>query len=183
VKRRRGLAAAVGAAPSGMVSDAGAEGPAARASRSGGAAVEAPAVRTADDSTQQFAREGSSTSDGQLTMAELSERLRATIGHSLRVAPSALRHSGAGDGLWLTGAAQTGAVVALYPGVVYMALHHRCGHAHVKYSALISFVSQLWGSLRQLSHTLQKPVSPVTPCVLLAAGRRVHLHYHTSVRS
>ena len=72
-------------------------------------------------------------------MAELSERLRATIGHSLCVAPSALRHSGAGDGLWLTGAAQTGAVVALYPGVVYTALHHRCGHARMHDGAPMKF--------------------------------------------
>ena len=129
LKRRRGLAAAVGAAPSQPGTDAGHTGAGDHSgtSRRDGVASDAPVTQSAGTCQPRQPGEGGASLGSQLTMAELSERLRAQNGHSLRVAPSAVRHSGAGDGLWLTGAAQTGAVVALYPGVVYTALHHRRG--------------------------------------------------------
>ena len=128
-KRRRGLAAAVGAAPTrpGRNADtpaitADTDHPAAER----GADPESP--RLAAQSAGGWLRQRSQddrSAGRTLTMVELSERLQAAVGHTLRVAPSAVRHLGAGDGLWLDGAAQAGAVVALYPGVVYTALHHR----------------------------------------------------------
>ncbi len=48
------------------------------------------------------------------------------MGFSLHLAPSAVGHAEAGEGLWLKGRAKTGAVVGLYPGIVYTRSHYRC---------------------------------------------------------
>ena len=47
------------------------------------------------------------------------------LGYSLDVRASLIGHQGAGDGLWLQGHAPVGALVALYPGIVYTPLHYR----------------------------------------------------------
>ena len=47
------------------------------------------------------------------------------MGFSLHLAPSAVGHAEAGEGLWLKGRAKTGAVVGLYPGIVYTRSHYR----------------------------------------------------------
>lgn len=72
----------------------------------------------------------------ELNLKTLQER----AGFSLRLAPSAVGAAGAGDGVWLAGRARAGAVVGLYPGIVYTRtfyrqglepsiLHHGCKHA------------------------------------------------------
>ena len=48
------------------------------------------------------------------------------LGFAVQVAPSGLEHPKAGNGLWLSGQAEPGAVVALYPGIVYPPLHYKC---------------------------------------------------------
>jgi hypothetical protein len=50
---------------------------------------------------------------------------QARLGFVLHVAPSGVDHPEAGAGLWLTGRAEPGAVVALYPGIVYTRAHLR----------------------------------------------------------
>lgn len=40
-----------------------------------------------------------------------------------------ISHPDAGDGLFLQGSAPVGAVVALYPGLVYEPMHYRLGPA------------------------------------------------------
>ena len=47
------------------------------------------------------------------------------LGYTLHVSPSSVSTPGAGNGLWLKGRAVPGAVVALYPGIVYTRLHYR----------------------------------------------------------
>ncbi len=47
------------------------------------------------------------------------------VGYSLHLAPSAVGDADAGDGVWLCGRAAAGAVVGLYPGVVYTRTHYR----------------------------------------------------------
>ena len=49
------------------------------------------------------------------------------MGFSLQVAPSSVGHEGstAGDGVWLRGSARAGAVVGLYPGIVYTRAFYR----------------------------------------------------------
>lgn len=51
---------------------------------------------------------------------------QARLGFALHVAPSGVDHPEAGAGLWLRGRALPGAVVALYPGIVYSRPHLRC---------------------------------------------------------
>ena len=131
IKRRRGLAAAVGAAPwdrGGSADSAATTTDSGNPGTERGAGTEQPhaAVPNSAGGWLRQRSQDDKSAESALSMAELSERLRAAVGHSLHVAPSAVRHLGAGDGLWLDGAAQAGAVVALYPGVVYTALHHRC---------------------------------------------------------
>ena len=50
-------------------------------------------------------------------------------GFSLTLAPSAIDHPRAGIGVWLQGKAPAGAVVAFYPGIVYMKAHYRSAFA------------------------------------------------------
>ncbi|KAK8480520.1 hypothetical protein V6N13_134762 [Hibiscus sabdariffa] len=51
--------------------------------------------------------------------AEFSQRLKDSIGYSLDVKPSQIPQAEAGQGLYLNGEANVGAVIALYPGVIY----------------------------------------------------------------
>lgn len=53
------------------------------------------------------------------------------MGFSLHLAPSAVGHADAGEGLWLRGRAKTGAVVGLYPGIVYTRAHYRCTQLNI----------------------------------------------------
>jgi hypothetical protein len=52
-------------------------------------------------------------------MDEVRQRIKTILGFTLDVQPSGINHKDAGLGVWLQGAAKAGAVVALYPGVVY----------------------------------------------------------------
>ena len=63
------------------------------------------------------------------TLATLSQALKAKLGYSLHVGPSGIAHADAGQGLWLDGRAPVGAVVALYPGLVYTPMHYRYLHS------------------------------------------------------
>ncbi|GAQ82593.1 hypothetical protein KFL_001160270 [Klebsormidium nitens] len=54
-----------------------------------------------------------------ISREELSEKLRAALGYTLRLAPSKVKHADAGTGLFLSGVATPGSVVGLYPGVIY----------------------------------------------------------------
>ncbi|KAJ6850257.1 uncharacterized protein M6B38_265445 [Iris pallida] len=60
-----------------------------------------------------------------LTRLELSERLKDHIGYSLNIKPSQIPHKEAGNGLFITGEADVGAVVAFYPGVIYSPAYYR----------------------------------------------------------
>ena len=66
------------------------------------------------------------------------------MGFSLQLAPSDVGHAEAGEGLWLKGRAKTGAVVGLYPGIVYTRSHYRWAlviayTTHVSPSLLLNF--------------------------------------------
>ncbi|XP_021910597.1 uncharacterized protein LOC110824322 isoform X2 [Carica papaya] len=54
-----------------------------------------------------------------LSRSELSRRLKDFIGYTLDVKASQIPHKEAGQGLFLDGEADVGAVVAFYPGVIY----------------------------------------------------------------
>ncbi|TYI94674.1 hypothetical protein E1A91_D02G221600v1 [Gossypium mustelinum] len=57
--------------------------------------------------------------------AELSPRLKDSIGYSLDVKPSQIPHNEASQGLYLNGEANVGAVIAIYPGVIYTPSYYR----------------------------------------------------------
>ncbi|KAH1098682.1 hypothetical protein J1N35_015603 [Gossypium stocksii] len=57
--------------------------------------------------------------------AELSLRLKDSIGYSLDVKPSQVPHNEASQGLYLNGEANVGAVIAIYPGVIYSPSYYR----------------------------------------------------------
>ncbi|BDA51210.1 hypothetical protein COCOBI_18-0870 [Coccomyxa sp. Obi] len=60
-----------------------------------------------------------------IMMKDVTARLQERMGFALHLAPSAVGHAEAGEGLWLKGRAKTGAVVGLYPGIVYTRSHYR----------------------------------------------------------
>eukprot|EP00884_Botryococcus_braunii_P005433 jgi/Botrbrau1/14891/Bobra.0248s0010.2 len=60
-----------------------------------------------------------------LPWQRVSEIVKDRLGFTLAVAPSGVGHPDAGDGVWLSGVAKTGAVAALYPGILYPPLFHR----------------------------------------------------------
>ncbi|RYR32201.1 hypothetical protein Ahy_A10g046798 isoform C [Arachis hypogaea] len=60
-----------------------------------------------------------------LSQAEVSQKLKNQLGFTLDVKSSQIPHKDAGQGLFLDGAADVGAVIAFYPGVVYSPAFYR----------------------------------------------------------
>ncbi|ESQ40769.1 hypothetical protein EUTSA_v10013838mg [Eutrema salsugineum] len=60
-----------------------------------------------------------------LKLAEVSQRLKDRIGYTLKIKPSLIPHKDAGQGCFIDGEADVGAVLAFYPGVVYSPAFHR----------------------------------------------------------
>jgi len=60
-----------------------------------------------------------------LTRAELSNKFRDQLGYTLDIKPSLIPHKVAGQGLFLSGEANVGAVLAIYPGVIYSPAYYR----------------------------------------------------------
>ncbi|XVF66999.1 hypothetical protein PTKIN_Ptkin10aG0085100 [Pterospermum kingtungense] len=60
-----------------------------------------------------------------LKRTELSQRLKDSIGYTLDVKPSQTPHNEAGQGLFLNGKANVGAVIAMYPGVIYSPAYYQ----------------------------------------------------------
>ncbi|KAK4261924.1 hypothetical protein QN277_004858 [Acacia crassicarpa] len=60
-----------------------------------------------------------------LSQAEVSQKLKDQLGYTLNVKTSKIPHKEAGQGLFLDGEADVGAVVAFYPGVVYYPAYYR----------------------------------------------------------
>ncbi|KAI3467007.1 hypothetical protein Pfo_023670 [Paulownia fortunei] len=56
---------------------------------------------------------------------ELSQKLKDLIGYTLEIKPSQIQHKDAGQGLYLDGEADVGAVIAIYPGVTYSPAYYR----------------------------------------------------------
>ncbi|WVZ22175.1 hypothetical protein V8G54_000719 [Vigna mungo] len=60
-----------------------------------------------------------------LSRAEVSHNVRNQLGYTVNVKPSQIPHKDAGQGLFLDGAVDVGAVVAFYPGIVYSPAYYR----------------------------------------------------------
>lgn len=84
-------------------------------------------VRSSESSSSSHVsgRGSGSGSRKSVTMAQLGAVMLDQLGYSLEVRTSGIAHPDAGDGLWLRGAAPVGAVVGLYPGLVYEPMHYR----------------------------------------------------------
>ncbi|XP_028787795.1 uncharacterized protein LOC114743743 isoform X1 [Neltuma alba] len=91
-----------------------------------------------------------------LSQAEVSQKLKDLLGYTLNVKPSKIFHKEAGRGLFLEGEADVGAVVALYPGVVYYPAYYRYIPGYPRVDAENSYLisrydgavinAQPWGS-------------------------------------
>lgn len=55
----------------------------------------------------------------------MSQRLKDAIGYTLDLKPSQIPHKEAGQGLFLCGEANVGAVIAIYPGIIYSPAYYR----------------------------------------------------------
>ena len=105
----------------------------------------------------------------RIQLQEFSElvvrRVQERRGYSLDLAPSAVGHPGAGDGVWLRGSAEAGAVVGLYPGVVYTRAHYRRDHHLRNACPRVGMAGQGHMPCVLSSIELQAPcsVEPVTP--------------------
>ncbi|KAL6899457.1 hypothetical protein ACP4OV_006115 [Aristida adscensionis] len=60
-----------------------------------------------------------------LTRVELSNKFRDHFGYTLDIKPSGIPHKDAGQGLFLSGEANIGSVLAIYPGVIYSPAYYR----------------------------------------------------------
>ncbi|XP_024638781.1 uncharacterized protein [Medicago truncatula] len=88
-----------------------------------------------------------------ISQVELSQKLKDELGYTLNVKPSQISHKDAGQGLFLDGVVDVGAVVAFYPGVVYSPAyyHHIPGYLDEQNPYLITrhdgnvIDAQLWG--------------------------------------
>ncbi|KAJ4710444.1 SET domain-containing protein 9 [Melia azedarach] len=60
-----------------------------------------------------------------LKRAELSLKFKDAVGYMVDVKPSQIPHKEAGQGLFLCGEANVGAVIAIYPGVMYSPAYYR----------------------------------------------------------
>lgn len=57
--------------------------------------------------------------------SEVSKKLKDLFGYTLEIKPSQIQHKDAGQGLYLDGEADVGAVIAIYPGVTYSPAYYR----------------------------------------------------------
>ncbi|TVU29103.1 hypothetical protein EJB05_20652 [Eragrostis curvula] len=60
-----------------------------------------------------------------LTRAELSNKFKDQFGYTLDIRQSGIPHKDAGQGLFLSGEANVGAILAIYPGVIYSPAYYR----------------------------------------------------------
>ncbi|KAL6529186.1 hypothetical protein OROGR_014809 [Orobanche gracilis] len=60
-----------------------------------------------------------------LNRFELSQKLQNLTGYTLEIKTSQIQHEDAGQGLFLNGEADVGAVIAIYPGVTYSPAYYR----------------------------------------------------------
>ncbi|AED91276.1 putative SET domain-containing protein [Arabidopsis thaliana] len=60
-----------------------------------------------------------------LKLDEVSHRLKDRVGYTLEIKPSLIPHKDAGQGCFIEGEADVGAVLAFYPGVIYSPAFHR----------------------------------------------------------
>ncbi|KAL6634798.1 hypothetical protein ACP70R_027469 [Stipagrostis hirtigluma subsp. patula] len=65
------------------------------------------------------------TATRPLTRAELSNKFKDHFKYTLDIKPSGIPHKDAGQGLFLSGEASVGAVLAIYPGVIYSPAYYR----------------------------------------------------------
>ncbi|XP_044491974.1 uncharacterized protein LOC123215792 [Mangifera indica] len=82
------------------------------------------------NSTLSFASgKSGSPADSPETMplkrSEASQRLQDIIGYTLDLKPSLIPHKDAGQGLFLCGKAAVGAVIAIYPGIIYSPAYYQ----------------------------------------------------------
>ncbi|XP_054808906.1 uncharacterized protein LOC129311004 isoform X2 [Prosopis cineraria] len=91
-----------------------------------------------------------------LSQAEVSRKLKDQLGYTLNVKRSNISHKDAGQGLFLDGEADVGAVIAFYPGVVYYPAYYRYIPGYPRVDAENSYLisrydgavinAQPWGS-------------------------------------
>ncbi|KAK3040738.1 hypothetical protein RJ639_029260 [Escallonia herrerae] len=60
-----------------------------------------------------------------LKLTELSQKFKDLIGYTLELKPSEIPQKEAGQGLFLNGQADVGAVIAFYPGIIYSPAYYR----------------------------------------------------------
>ncbi|KAL3148070.1 hypothetical protein ABBQ38_014355 [Trebouxia sp. C0009 RCD-2024] len=94
-------------------------------SSSSSSSSNASTVGTGTAASQDSSASVGTAGGAGLSMADLAAALHQRLGYSLTVQPSGIAHPDAGDGLFLQGGAPVGAVVALYPGLVYEPMHYR----------------------------------------------------------
>ncbi|KAJ0967053.1 hypothetical protein J5N97_023970 [Dioscorea zingiberensis] len=75
-----------------------------------------------------------------LTGQELSQSLKDQIGYTLDIKPSQVPHKEAGQGLFLAGEADVGAVIAFYPGVIYSPAYYPCIPGYPRVDASNSYL-------------------------------------------
>ncbi|XP_043696329.1 uncharacterized protein LOC122646790 [Telopea speciosissima] len=75
-----------------------------------------------------------------LSFAEVSQSLKDHLGYTLDLKKSQISHKEAGQGLFLSGEATVGAVVAFYPGVLYSPAYYRCIPGYPKVDARNSYL-------------------------------------------
>ncbi|KAK9790327.1 hypothetical protein WJX73_009725 [Symbiochloris irregularis] len=87
-----------------------------------------PDIEAITSAADDMAFEGMQTAVAhhlQQQIKHIARHLEDRLGFCVHKAPSAIDHAEAGDGLWISGTAQPGAVVALYPGIVYTPEHYK----------------------------------------------------------
>ncbi|CAK7337997.1 unnamed protein product [Dovyalis caffra] len=92
----------------------------------------------------------------QLNWAEVSQSLKDHIGYTLDLKPSLIPHNDAGRGLFISGEADVGTVIAIYPGVIYSPAYYRYIPGYPKVNAQNPYLitrydgtvinAQPWGS-------------------------------------
>ncbi|XP_078440463.1 C5orf35 [Wolffia australiana] len=75
-----------------------------------------------------------------LTQEQLSNSLKERIGYTLDIKRSQIPHPEAGEGLFISGEAEAGAVIAFYPGVIYSPAYYRNIPGYPKIDAQNSYL-------------------------------------------